>query len=370
MEIPENLQKTCGLIAAGGREGWHPGAQVCVWQAGRSVVDWAWGEAAPGVPMRTDSLVHWLSMTKPVVAVGVARCVEEGGLRLDDPVARYVPEFAVHGKDTVMVGHLLTHTCGFRQADLVAEELPWAELVARVCGTRMEPRWVPGEKAGYHLGGSWIMLGELIRRVTGQPVDEWVREQIFEPLGMKDCWLGIPLEKQADYGERISPTYLTENGTAGPHPVWSSPEGVARVLPGSNGRGPVGGLVRFYRALLNGGELDGVRILREETVREWTGRRRCGMFDHTFKCVFDWGYGFAVNTPPPESGSLPYGFGPHASPDTFGHGGSQCATAFADPAHGLVVAVAFNGRPGEMRHHARMRAVLSALYEDLGWVQS
>ncbi len=88
------------------------------------------------------------------------------------------------------------------------------------------------------------------------------------------------------------------------------------------------------------------------------------MYDHTFKHNMDWGLGFILNSPTPDP-DLPYGFGPHASPRTFGHGGAQSSAGFADPEHHLVVAYVFNGMPGEVKHQQRLQALNTAIYEDL-----
>ena len=208
-----------------------------------------------------------------------------------------------------------------------------------------------------------------------------MREEIFEPLGMNDSWVGVPPERYRDYGERIG--YMHETGTGGGsaarnmHPS-DTEDGAAACRPGSNGRGPVRELGFFYEMLLGRGTRQGNRVLSAQTVEALTARHRAGMFDHTFKHVMDWGLGFLIN--PQARGSAPtradesaepknaapYGYGPHASPRTFGHGGSQCCTAFADPERGLAAAIVWNGRHGEARHDERLRATLEALYEDLG----
>ena len=80
----------------------------------------------------------------------------------------------------------------------------------------------------------------------------------------------------------------------------------------------------------------------------------------------DWGLGFMVNSAIWGLDTVPYGYGPHASPRTFGHGGSQSSASFADPEHGLAVAVICNGMPGEAAHQTRIREILKAVYEDVG----
>jgi CubicO group peptidase (beta-lactamase class C family) len=121
-------------------------------------------------------------------------------------------------------------------------------------------------------------------------------------------------------------------------------------------------LARFYEMLLAGGE----NVLSTGSVRELTARHRVGKFDQTFRHVMDWGLGFIINSNRYGADTVPYGFGRHASEETFGHGGAQSSTSFADPQHELVVAIAWSGAPGEAKHQQRVRDTLTALYEDLG----
>ena len=97
-----------------------------------------------------------------------------------------------------------------------------------------------------------------------------------------------------------------------------------------------------------------------------TGRHRVGLFDHTFRQVVDWGLGFMVDNNIHGIENIPYPFSRYSSPRTFGHGGSQSSVGFADPEHGLAVGLIFNGSPGEIKHHFRIRETLAALYQDLG----
>jgi CubicO group peptidase (beta-lactamase class C family) len=119
------------------------------------------------------------------------------------------------------------------------------------------------------------------------------------------------------------------------------------------------------RVLLGRGRRDGSRVLSPQAVEAITAPHRVGMYDNTFRHTMDWGLGFLINSARYGPGPAPYGYGPHASPRTFGHGFSQCATAFADPERALAVAIVWNGRPGEARHDQRLRETLTALYEDL-----
>lgn len=368
-EAADILPRTVALLQRGRQDGLHLGAQLYVSLRGEAVADLAMGEARPGVPLRTDTLMLWFSSGKPITAVAIAQLSENDRLSPDDPVSRFVPEFAAGGKGEMTVRHLLTHTGGFRDADKLPDDLPWDEMIARICATPSEPGWVPGEKAGYHLFASWFMLGEIVRRVDGKPIQQYVREMILAPLGMHDSWLGVPAERLATYGDRIGFVFISTAGLLTPYSQWNSPQSVIANRPGSNARGPVRELARFYEGLLAilsnpaGGP---AAILKPETVRNLISRQRVGLFDHTFRHALDFGLGFLLNSNRYGVETVPYNYGRHASDNAFGHSGSQSSCAFADPDHQLAVAWACNGLPGEPRHQKRARELNTALYEDLG----
>jgi CubicO group peptidase (beta-lactamase class C family) len=390
------------------REGLHPGAQLYVSWHGEVIADAAAGEVRPGEPLRRDHLMLWLSSTKPVAAVAIAQLWERGRLELDDPVASHIPEFGAHGKGTITLRHLLTHTAGIRLLKVGWPEDSWETIITRIAAMRPEPRWVPGRKAGYHEASSWFLLGEVVRRLDGRPFGRYAREEIFEPLGMRDSWIGMPVEVWRDYRERgsLSPLYDTAAPPGADPPGAGPPKPLGRdseawctgTHPGGNGYGPMSQLGRFYemllargravpraaKALRNGaGDTPGVgggagtggpgggpgldrSLLSPQAVEAMTARHRAGMLDHTFQRVLDWGLGFIVNSHQYGGDNVPYGYGDHASPRTFGHSGYRSSTGFADPEHGLAVALAFNGLPGEEAHQRRIRTVLDALYQDLG----
>ncbi|HXY91472.1 MAG TPA: serine hydrolase domain-containing protein [Acidimicrobiia bacterium] len=357
------IPRATRVLQRGVDRGLHLGAQVSVWHGGETVADFAVGEARAGVPMSTDSMATWFSMTKPTVAVAVAQLWERGEVAVDDPVARYVPEFAQHGKERITLRHLLTHTGGFRGADQVASDAPgdayWDELVTGICAVAPEEGWVPGERAGYHLGCGMTMLAEIVRRVDGRRFEHYVRDEVFLPLGMDDCWVGMPPERHAAYGDRIGTMHNTQGDEPVPLDGLDAADVMARCVPGGGGRGPMRELGRLYRALLGGGELDGVRILSPQTVAAISARHRVGLYDETFHCECDWGLGFAVDN---------FAMGRHASPRAFGHGGALSSYAFADPEHDLAVAVQTNGMCASDEHYQRLDDVMTALYLDLGIV--
>jgi CubicO group peptidase (beta-lactamase class C family) len=359
----EALPRAVASLADGIERGLHPGALVVVEHGGEIVADFALGEQRAGVPMTRDAMVTWFSMTKPTVAVSVLQQWERGALGLDDPVARHVPDFAAHGKDGITLRHLLTHTAGIRDADAVTSDATgdawWDEIVAGICATPPEEGWVPGRRAGYHLMCGMTMLAEVVRRVDGRRFEQYVREEVFEPLGMHDCWVGMPFERHAAYGDRIGTMHATSDPVAGAVPLAAldSAVALARCVPGGGGRGPLHQYARLFRALLRGGELDGVRVLRPQTVEAMVARHRVGLFDETYHVPCDWGLGVQVDA---------YAMGGSSSPRTFGHGGALSSFTLADPEHALVVAVQTNGMCGNDDHYRRFRDVMDAVYVDLG----
>jgi CubicO group peptidase (beta-lactamase class C family) len=239
------------------------------------------------------------------------------------------------------------------------------EIFARIAARKLEPGWTPGRKAGYHLASSWFVLGELVRRLEGRDFSDVVRRDLFAPLGMHGCWIGMPEEEYDAVAARLVPVWNTEASPAVLHP-WHQRRQVTNPSPGGNGWGPLRELARFYEMLRRGGELDGARILAPQTVEAMIARHRVGLLDHTFRARLDWGLGVILNSGWYRDPGAPYGYGPHASPRTFGHSGYRSTTAFCDPEHRLVVALAVNGTPGEEAHRLRFRRLCAAIYEDLG----
>jgi CubicO group peptidase (beta-lactamase class C family) len=360
------IPRATTIIQQGITDGLHIGAQLYASVRGEIVADTAWGAAGNGTDMTPATIMLWLSSTKPVAAVAIGQLWERGLLDLDDPVARHVPEFAAEAKDRVTIRHILTHAGGFRGAASNWDGESWEQSVAAVCAARLEPGWIPGKKAGYHVAESWYMLGEIVRRLDGRPFNRYVREEIFLPLEMQDSWVGMPPERYRAYGQRIGIMHSTESPGIAKAFTKENEAGLASCRPARNGHGPIRELGFFYEAILGKGARNGRRILSAQTVEALTARHRCGMFDETFKHVMDWGLGFIVDNNIYGVDTVPYPFGRYCSPRTVGHGGYQSSVGFADPERGLAVAIVFDGCCGEAKHGARIRAVSAALYEDLG----
>jgi len=243
----------------------------------------------------------------------------------------------------------------------------WDERIDRICNARPQRGWTPGERAGYDPYAGWFILGELLQRATGEYLPDLLRQSVFEPMGMPDCHVGLACHVYEDLvsGGRLASLPDTSDGSA--EDTVHTREWLTHCSPGSSGVGPMRQLARFYEAMLRRGQADGRHVLSPDSVAQMIGRQRAGLRDRTFAYAMDWGLGVVLDKPG-RRGRMPYGYGRHASPDTFGHGGVQSSVGFADPAHGLAVGVAFVGMPGERIHQHRIDTLLTTLYEELGLV--
>lgn len=238
-----------------------PGAVLVVGHKGRVAHRKAYGSRAlvpAREPITMDTVFDLASLTKPIVtATAVMQLVERGKLGLDDPVARYLPEFGRNGKEAITVRHLLTHFSGLRPDLDLAE--PWTgrdEALRRAFEEK--PVNPPGEKFAYS-DINFIVVGALVERVTGVPLDQYAETNIIRPLGMTHSQFLPP----AEWKSRIAPTELDERGEM-LRGVVHDP--TARRMGGVAGHaglfGTADDVARFAQALLEGGR----GILKPETV--------------------------------------------------------------------------------------------------------
>jgi CubicO group peptidase (beta-lactamase class C family) len=313
--------------------------------------------------MTPDLLPLWLSAAKPLTAMAVARLWDAGVLDLDEPVARHLPEFARAGKERITPRHLLTHTGGFRTRDIGLLR-SWEENLARVCAAPLEPGWAPGARTAYQPASSWLVLGEVLQRVTGEPFQRHIRERVLLPLGMDESWPGMTPEVYGTLRYRLAPLYRTgvPGGGWRPYP-WDGEPYATRASPAENAWGPARDLGCFYEALLEGGR--GV-LSPAATAALTTPVAAEGTFDESLQRVVHWGLGVRINGPAAGGPSGAGEMGRHASTRSFGHGGFRSSLAFADPEHGLVLVLIANGLPDGGEHRKRVRTVAEAVYADLG----
>jgi CubicO group peptidase (beta-lactamase class C family) len=307
-------------------------AQACVMCGGEVVFELSSG-------CRPDSLFLLFSAGKPFTAVLVHLLAERGQLRLDDPVARYWPEFGRHGKGTVTVRQVLQHRAGVPVArglwrDVLAAP-SWSRSVRALENAR--PRFPPGQVPAYHILSYGFILGEVVQRVTGRDLRVVLRAEVLDPLGLADTYLGLP----APLWSRHVPVVTSGTGGRARQLVFNRRAARQAVIPAATVSSTARDLARFYQMLLNGGELNGVRILAPATVARACQPSADGQVDKFLGLPVRWSQGFQLGGPAASS-SRPRPMGRLSSPATFGHNGSSCCLGWADPTRGLVLAYLTN----------------------------
>lgn len=280
------VQELLDRLVAEGRE---IGVQVAAWQGERQIVDaWA-GMAEPAAGRRVDgdTLFNVYSVSKAVTAVAVHIQAERGLIEYDAPLARYWPDFAQGGKAGVTVRHVLSHTSGvLRMPPDVTPELMtnWDWMCRRIA--EMPGLYPAGSRSSYQSMTFGWLLGEIVRRTDPRrrPFGQFVREEIAEPLGATDLWLGIPDDAEPRVAKLdAAAVYVAPDGNvtraATPLQVDLMPDPFERpyvrraCIPAVGGIFNARSAARFWAMLANGGTLGGVRLLSAARVAGFNAPR-------------------------------------------------------------------------------------------------
>ncbi len=374
-----------GEVLRGQLAGGSGGASLCVYHRGKKVVD-VWGGARDewGTPWGEDTMSPSFSTSKGVASTTLHALADKGLLDYDDPVAKHWPEFAQAGKEGITVRHVMAHQSGLyhlrQMLDHAEQMLDWEYVTDAIA--RAEPVHPPGERSGYHGLSYGFIVGEIIQRVTGQPFSRMVQEQVAEPLGLDGLYIGAPEEALPRAARLIIPErgFLLEGPVvverAASALQWVlarfgvdthvggllelSPRGLSSLdfsasetlraaMPSHNGLFTARALAKMYAALAGGGEVEGVRLLSEETVRrlsETQSRPR-----HAFPWPVDMAWCLGYHRPFTTRG------GPEGA---FGHYGFGGSGAFAFPRHDLAVGMIVNSGSGTPFAALRMARIATA----------
>lgn len=368
------------------------GAAVAVYRDGRPVVD-LWGGtkhfdgagAATGAepwagpttgaePWERGTAQVVRSATKGVAAAVLLLLHQRGELDLEAPVGAYWPEFTAHGKDRVLVRHVLAHRAGVPALDVpLTPEQALDPDTAAAAVAAQAPFWEPGTDHGYHAHTYGWLTGELVRRVTGRSIRDVVADEIAGPLGL-DLWIGLPaahtgrvgrlgrLDAPAAAGPRVrakpevatayrDPASLTRRafGVVDPFPDENSADYHAAVLPASSGIATAGALARFYAALIGDVE-GGTRLFAPDTLALARAEASAGA-DRVLIVRTRLGLGYMLH------GAA----APLLAPTSFGHPGRGGALAFADPESGIAFGYVTNGMSKGVTADGRAQGLVRAL---------
>ncbi|MEU8382368.1 serine hydrolase domain-containing protein [Streptosporangium sp. NPDC048865] len=354
-DTQKRVQEAADKLVESGAE---RGLQVAAYRHGELVVDVVAGVADPATGrLVTPDTPFWSASTGKGVTSTVAHVlVERGVLGYDTPIAELWPEFGAHGKEHATVRHALTHSTGVPGMPVATtpEDLcDWERMCAAIADAR--PWWEPGTRSGYHPQSFGYIVGEIVRRATGAPISQVLREEVAGPLGVAgELFFGVPeselgrlarledapsdfempegMSAEAMFADipffRVVDGYTAAPMAAMPDAAFGNRADVLTSDIPAGGTMSARAVARVYAALL--GEVDGVRLVSPERLREITAVEFEGMDEVTAS---------------PATRSLGYALGATGlldSPTLFGMAGSGGSAAYADTATGITVAVTKN----------------------------
>ena len=339
---PERLAIALGLLKSVIDQDAVPGAATGIFHRGEPVKLAGFGLRGPSpedLAVEADTIFLIASLTKPIVCAGAMLLLQDGAISLDDTVADYVPAFAAHGKAAITLRHVMTHTSGLpdqlpQSPELRREQAPVAEFVAAV--NDFTPLFPAGTRVSYQSMGI-LMLAQVIERVTGRRVRDFLRERLFLPLGMHDSTLGMPEGGLTRAAMSLPASFGPDSPDVGSD--WNSAYWRDFGAPWGGLHSTVGDLGRFLMHVL--GDLPGPLSLaaRQAMTRDQlppeaiAGEPLCHR----------WGLGFMLDAA--------Y-FGDLTSPRTFGHVGSTGSLYWADPETHLACVLLTN-QPRVLRNPHR-----------------
>ncbi len=311
-----------------GRDAPVPGGAILVGRNGKTVAPRFFGRQGPekdAEPIRKDAMFYLASVTKPVICMGAMLLVERGQLNLSDKVTRYIPEFTGGGKEDAQVVHLLTHTSGLpdelpNNSELRQQQSPLKKFIEG--SIKAELSFKPGTKFSYASAGT-LLVAEIIQRLSGRSVREFVHREIIDTLGLRSTGLGsqgftrerlvratVP-DYQKDKEGGWNSTYWQEFGSPAGG-MFSTPEDVAVICA----------------MMLAGGKVNGVRLLSPATVRAMTSNRLDDMPDmpETVRRTQPWSLGWRLNHQ-----GMPDSWSDLLDRRVFGHTGSAGNVVWMDP---------------------------------------
>ena len=356
--VPETIWKS---VTDYYRFGLQPAIALCVRRHGKVILDRTIGhargngtasdQANPEVAT-PSTLFNLFSGSKVFTAMLIHLLDERGQLAIDDPVCRYIDDFRKHGKHAITIRHLLSHRAGIATAPREALDLDILNdreaILEIMCS--LKPTTPVGKTLAYHALTSGFVLGELVHRVTGRDVRQFLDEEVRTPLGFAATGFGVSAE---DVGRVAQECYT------GPKPpkrlgqlledslnlsmdrvveVANDPRFLTAIVPSGNIIGTANEVGRFFDLLVQGGTLDGVRVFGRRTVRRAVAEQSWMEWDRIIKLPIRYGLGVML-------GGRKVSFYGDNTPQAFGHLGFTNVLAWADPERAISVALMNNGKP-------------------------
>lgn len=308
-----SFDKVRSMLADNIASGVEVGASIAVDLEGEMVVD-LWGgyaDAARTKPWTADTVVNMWSSTKTVTSLAALMLVDRGELDVFEPVSTYWPEFAANGKESIQLRHIMSHTSGVSGWDtpfLLEDMYDWEKSTSLLAA--QAPWWEPGTASGYHSQNQGHLIGEVVRRVSGKTLKEFVRTEIAEPLGA-DFQIGalpgddhrvaeiIPFKTRAFDLSQLEPgsvLWKTLYGPMGDPNSANTLEWRRADLGAVNGHGNARSMARILSVVSQGGTVDGVRFLGPDTI-DLIFQEQANGIDLVLGVPLRWGVGYGLPQP-------------------------------------------------------------------------
>ena len=364
------------------RSGVHPGLSLCVRREGRVVLDRAIGHArgngpddpedAPKVPMDTGTPACIFSASKAVTAMVVHKLDEKRQLHIGDRVSDYIPEYAQNGKQGTTIAHVLAHRAGIASMPKETQDLDVlidTDEVVRLI-SEAKPAIRPGRLLAYHAVSGGYILGEIVKRVTGKSIREVLAEEFLDPLGFRWGNYGVAPEDV----DQVAPAYVTGPPLLPPLSTLSrrvlgasidevvegsnDPRFLTAVIPSANVVTTANELGRFFEIFRQGGELDGVRVMEERTIRRALTEQSHLEIDFSLIFPARFSYGLLLGA----DWVSPYGLDTDLA---FGHLGLINIMGWADPERGVSVGLITSGKAVVYPELGRFLGVMSRVASEV-----
>jgi CubicO group peptidase (beta-lactamase class C family) len=344
------------------KTGFHPALGLCIRRRGEVILDRTIGhargnspddpEGTPLVPATPKTLFNFFSGSKAVTAMLIHLLAERDQLHVDEPVATFIPEFARNRKERITIRDLLTHRAGIPDTPAQVADLDMLQDPQRILEMlyELEPTYKPGTVPAYHAVTSGFIFAELIQRVSGVGIRDFLQREISEPLGMNHFNYGVPEERLDE---------VAIDACTGPKLIWpmkdifekalgvsieelidisNDPRFRTGIIPSANLIATADDICRFFELLVAGGIYEGTRIFSEATVRRATELQTRGQIDRMLLLPMFYSMGFMLGTEPVGLYGIRCG-------KAFGHVGLSNILAWADPERDIAVALLNSGKP-------------------------
>ncbi len=357
------------------RTGAYPALSICIRRHGEILLNRSIGHAkgnGPGevglekVVATPDTPFCLFSASKAITAMLIHLLEERSQINLMNPVSFYVPEFAAHGKKHITVQQILSHRAGIASFKNINPEVLFNHDEIMQLIYDAEPTDVHGRELAYHALTGGYVLGELVNRITGESIAEFMRKNVQEPMGMRNFNYGA----QDDRYPEIATNYLTGFPVVFPVKQFikrvlgadlataielsNDPRFYQQVIPAGNITATAEECSRFFQCLLCGGEHEGKRIFQPVTIERAVREVNATELDRTLLVPMRYSAGMML-------GNYPIGlFGP-AAPKAYGHIGLTNNFCWADPERMTSVSLLTSGNPVVGTHVLRLVMLLTTI---------